>query len=121
MALMKWGIIGGGIMGLTLADRLIKQGHKVTIFESAPDLGGLASSWKLGNVEWDKFYHVILLSDFRTRNMLKDVTAEENSNPMMRRSSTIGTGLHMRAEQALENEPLTNSQEEFKEKENFGL
>ncbi len=74
---MKYGIIGGGIMGLTLADLLIKEGHKVTIFESAPDLGGLASSWKLGNVEWDKFYHVILLSDFRTRNMLKNVGLED--------------------------------------------
>lgn len=72
----KWGIVGGGIMGLTLADRLAKQGHNVTIFEGAPDLGGLVSSWKLGDVEWDKFYHVILLSDFRTRNMLKDIGLE---------------------------------------------
>ena len=77
MAQIKYGIIGGGIMGLTLATRLVKEGHNVTIFESAPDLGGLASSWRLGNVEWDKFYHVILLSDFRTRNMLKNIGLEE--------------------------------------------
>lgn len=72
----NWGIIGGGIMGMTLAHRLSQQGHKVTIFESAPDLGGLASSWKMGEVEWDKFYHVILLSDFRTRAILKDIGLE---------------------------------------------
>lgn len=32
----KWGIIGGGIMGLTLAHQLSQQGYKVTIFEGAP-------------------------------------------------------------------------------------
>ena len=73
----KWGIIGGGIMGMTLAHRLTQLDHKVTLFEGAPDLGGLVSSWKLGDFEWDKFYHVILLSDFRTRNMLKEVGLED--------------------------------------------
>jgi NADPH-dependent glutamate synthase beta subunit-like oxidoreductase len=34
----KWGIVGGGIMGMTLAHRLAQQGHTVTIFESAPEL-----------------------------------------------------------------------------------
>jgi protoporphyrinogen oxidase len=73
----KWGIVGGGIMGMTLAHRLTQQGHTVTIFESAPELGGLVSSWKMGDVEWDKFYHVILLSDFRTRNILKEIGLED--------------------------------------------
>lgn len=73
----KWGIVGGGITGMTLAHRLARQGHKVTVFESAPELGGLVSSWKIGDVEWDKFYHVILLSDFRTRNILKEIGLED--------------------------------------------
>ncbi|MEO8762876.1 MAG: NAD(P)/FAD-dependent oxidoreductase [Ginsengibacter sp.] len=73
----NWGIVGGGIMGMTLAHRLAQQGHSVTIYESAPELGGLVSSWKMGDVEWDKFYHVILLSDFRTRNILKDIGLED--------------------------------------------
>lgn len=30
-----WAIIGGGFLGMTLALRLIQQGHKVTIYESA--------------------------------------------------------------------------------------
>lgn len=74
----KWGIVGGGIMGMTLAHRLAQQGQKVTIYEAAPEMGGLVSSWKIGDVEWDKFYHVILLSDFRTRNLLKEIGLEEN-------------------------------------------
>jgi protoporphyrinogen oxidase len=73
----KWGIVGGGIMGMTLAHRLAQKGHQVKIFEAAPELGGLVSSWKMGDVEWDKFYHVILLSDFRTRNILKDIGLED--------------------------------------------
>jgi len=30
----SWGIIGGGILGMTLALRLSQQGYKVAIFES---------------------------------------------------------------------------------------
>lgn len=72
----KWGIVGGGMMGMTLAHRLSQQGYAVTIIEAAPDLGGLVSSWKLGEFEWDKFYHVILLSDLRTRNILQELELE---------------------------------------------
>lgn len=73
----KWGIVGGGIMGMTLAHRLSQLGHHVTLFEAATELGGLASSWKIGEIECDKFYHVILLSDFRTRNILKEIGLED--------------------------------------------
>src|SRR6476620_11024182 len=73
----NWGIVGGGMMGMTLAHRLSQQGHKVTLFEAAPELGGLVSPWKMNDVEWDKFYHVILLSDSRTRNILKDIGLDD--------------------------------------------
>lgn len=78
MKQQKWGIVGGGIMGLTLAHRLAQQGHQVTLFEAAPEVGGLASSWKIHTFEWDKFYHVILLSDLHTRNILKDLQLDES-------------------------------------------
>ncbi len=80
MGAKKWGIIGGGIMGMTLAHRLSQKGNEVTIFEAAPEIGGLASSWKMGEIEWDKFYHVILLSDFRTRNILEEIGIENEIN-----------------------------------------
>jgi len=67
-------------MGMTLAHRLAQNGDNVTIFEGAPDLGGLVSSWKMGEIEWDKFYHVILLSDFGTRGMLRELGLEEKIN-----------------------------------------
>jgi len=78
MSKKNTGIIGGGIMGMALAQKLSEQGHNVTIFEGAPDLGGLVSSWKLGDFEWDKFYHVILLSDFHTRSMLSELKLEDD-------------------------------------------
>ena len=74
----KWGIVGGGIMGMTLAHNLARQGHHVTILEASQELGGLVSPWKMGDIEWDKFYHVILLSDFRTRGILKDIGLENS-------------------------------------------
>lgn len=78
----SYGIVGGGIMGMTLAWRLTQQGKKVTIFEAAPELGGLTMSWKMpvpggDEVEWDKFYHVILLSDNYTRTILKEIGLDD--------------------------------------------
>lgn len=73
----NFGIVGGGIMGMTLAHRLVQKGHEVTLFEGAPELGGLVSPWRMGDVEWDKFYHVILLSDFRLRSILKEIDLED--------------------------------------------
>ena len=74
----SFGIVGGGIMGMTLAWRLTQQGKKVTLFEAAPELGGLATSWKMDDVEWDKFYHVILLSDSYTRGILKEIGLDDS-------------------------------------------
>jgi protoporphyrinogen oxidase len=80
MQQQNWGIIGGGIMGMTLAHRLAQEGHKVTLFEASPDFGGLASAWKIDNFIWDKFYHVILLSDLRTRNILTEIDLDQKIN-----------------------------------------
>jgi protoporphyrinogen oxidase len=75
-----WGIIGGGIMGMTLALRLVEQGHKVTIYESAGEAGGLASAWQMNDIVWDRFYHVILMSDLNTRKVLKEIGLENEMN-----------------------------------------
>lgn len=68
-----WAIVGGGMLGMTLAMRMAKQGHDVTLIEAAPVLGGLASVWKLGDIEWDRHYHVTLLSDSRLRNLIEEI------------------------------------------------
>lgn len=61
------------MLGLTIARRLAQAGHHVTILEAAPKLGGLASAWQVGDVTWDRFYHVIMLSDQRLRRLLDEL------------------------------------------------
>ncbi len=69
----RWAIVGGGMLGLTLAYRMAKQGHDISLFEAAPTLGGLTSGWSLGEATWEKYYHVILMSDLRLRHLLEEV------------------------------------------------
>ncbi len=74
----RMGIVGGGLLGLSLADRLHKLGHRVTVLEAAPHFGGLAAGWDVGGVRWDKFYHVILQSDSFTHELLRDLGLAED-------------------------------------------
>lgn len=69
----KVAIVGSGFLGLTLALRLSEKGHNVTVFESAPEIGGLASVWQIGDLTWDRHYHVVLLSDSYTRKIIEEV------------------------------------------------
>jgi protoporphyrinogen oxidase len=57
------GIVGGGVLGMTLALRLREQGHEVVVLEGARAAGGLAASQQIAGYTWDRFYHVILQSD----------------------------------------------------------
>lgn len=74
----KFAIAGGGMLGLTLALRMAKQGHDVTLIEAASSLGGLAGVWQIGDVVFDKHYHVTLLSDSRLRNLIEEIGLESD-------------------------------------------
>lgn len=63
-------IVGGGMLGLGLARRLADANHQVTVFEARRDVGGLASAWRLGDITWDRHYHVTLKSDFHTLELI---------------------------------------------------
>ena len=73
-------IIGGGMLGMSLALNLKHKGYQVKIFEAAEKPGGLAEPWNLNGITWDKFYHVILMSDLNTRNLLKELGIDERLN-----------------------------------------
>lgn len=74
----RWAIIGGGLLGMTLAMRLAQRGHSVTIIERSQQLGGLASAWRIGDITWDRHYHVTLLSDEFTRSILVELGLDDD-------------------------------------------
>ena len=74
----NWAIIGGGMLGMTLAYRLAQQGQQVTLFEGEAELGGLASAWQIDDVTWDRHYHVTLLSDLTLRSLLRELHLEQD-------------------------------------------
>ncbi len=73
---MRWAVVGGGMLGLTLALRLRQQGKDVVVFEGADRVGGLAAAWKLGDVVWDRPNHVTLLSDAALHSLLAELGLE---------------------------------------------
>lgn len=73
----RWAIIGGGVLGMLLAHRAAQAGRQVVLFEAAGELGGLASVWQLGDVTWDRHYHVIVPSDSYLRAVLKELDLDD--------------------------------------------
>lgn len=75
---MKVGIVGGGIMGITLGYFLTQQGASVEIFEASPTLGGLAGPILLEDgTAVDRFYHTILSSDSHLRRLCTELGLED--------------------------------------------
>jgi protoporphyrinogen oxidase len=62
---VKVAIIGAGVAGMSAAYDLARAGHQVTLFESAPVAGGLASGFKDERWSWplERFYHHIFTTD----------------------------------------------------------
>jgi protoporphyrinogen oxidase len=70
---MRTGIIGGGILGITLGYFLTKQGAEVTIYEASDTLGGLAGPIKMDGYNLDRFYHAILTSDAHLQSLFTEL------------------------------------------------
>jgi protoporphyrinogen oxidase len=88
---MKAAVIGGGILGLTLAYRLAAQGHRVDLIEAEPALGGLAATHDYGPFFWDRFYHCILPQDTSLIALLADLGLDQDL-----RWTRTGTGYYAR-------------------------
>ncbi|MCK4822838.1 NAD(P)-binding protein, partial [bacterium] len=75
---MKIGIVGSGVLGLTLGYYLQKQRHQVHIYERNSYIGGLACSFDYGKFIWDKFYHVIMSHDHYLLELLHEIGLEKH-------------------------------------------
>jgi protoporphyrinogen oxidase len=62
-AIMRVGIIGGGVAGLGCAYFLSERGHAVELFEQAPCLGGLAGCFDFDGLRVEKYYHFVCRDD----------------------------------------------------------
>ena len=68
------GIVGGGMLGMTLAKRLKEAGlpghaHRGGAVDRRPR----RARHVIGEYTWDRFYHVILLSDLHLRGLLEEL------------------------------------------------
>jgi protoporphyrinogen oxidase len=72
---MNIAIIGAGPAGLAAAYDLTKAKHQVTIFEAAPQVGGLASGFKSPRWNWslEKFYHHWFQSDKSILGLIEEL------------------------------------------------
>jgi protoporphyrinogen oxidase len=68
-------IIGAGPAGLAAAYDLTKAGYKVTLYEGAPEVGGLASGFKAPHWDWtlEKYYHHWFQSDKAILGLIKEL------------------------------------------------
>ena len=75
---MKVGILGGGIMGISLGYFLSKRGIQVEVFEASPIVGGLAGPLTLDDgTKVDRFYHAILSSDSHMRALCEELGIDD--------------------------------------------
>jgi protoporphyrinogen oxidase len=72
---MRVAIIGAGVAGLAAAYDLANAGHQVTIYEAAPEVGGLAAGFRAPEWNWslEKFYHHWFASDKHMLGFIKEL------------------------------------------------
>ena len=68
-------IIGAGPAGLAAAHDLVQAGHRVTIYEAAAEVGGLAAGFKAAGWDWslEKYYHHWFASDRHILGLIREL------------------------------------------------
>jgi protoporphyrinogen oxidase len=101
---------------MTLALRMAQSGRQVTLFESASSLGGLASAWSLGDVVWDRHYHVMLASDRSLCGLLTELGLNDEVRWMETKTGFYSVGRLHSMSNALEflHFPVLNIVDKFR-------
>ena len=76
---MNIAILGAGAAGLSAAYDLAGLGHQVTLYEAAPNTGGLAAGFKEPHWDWtmEKFYHHWFQSDKDVLGLIDEIGARD--------------------------------------------
>jgi len=73
----KIAVVGGGLLGLSIAYKLSKKGISCTVFEKDKGFGGLASGMKYKDFYLEKFYHHWFRSDACIQGLVKELGLSE--------------------------------------------
>lgn len=71
-------VIGGGLAGLAAAYDLARAGEPVTILETAPRFGGLASTIPIEGIHIERFYHFICRADHDLMQLIDELELQEH-------------------------------------------
>jgi protoporphyrinogen oxidase len=91
-------VVGGGVQGMMIAYDLVQHGHRVTLLEAGPSLGGLAGAAHIDelDIDIDRFYHVILSSDRKLMALMEELGIADQLRFRTTRMAFLGKdgGLH---------------------------
>jgi squalene-associated FAD-dependent desaturase len=85
---IKVAIIGGGLAGLAAGSELSSHGIKVTVFETAPQLGGRARSVHWKGLVLDNGQHILLGAYHQTLRLMKKIGLDAEES-LMRQSLNL--------------------------------
>jgi squalene-associated FAD-dependent desaturase len=93
-------VIGGGWAGLAAAVHATRQGHQVTLYEMAPQLGGRARRVEVDGLALDNGQHILIGAYTQTLALMRQVGVD-TEDVLLRRPLSItypdGPGLQLRA------------------------
>ncbi len=89
---MKYGILGGGALGLMAAYRLAQAGQTVMVFEQENVAGGLAAGFRIGDTWLEKYYHHIFRSDKMAIQVIKELELEDRLEWLRPRTVSLVQG-----------------------------
>jgi protoporphyrinogen oxidase len=70
---MEYAVLGGGVLGLTVALRLLQRGERATVYEREPVAGGLAAGFQIGDAWLEKYYHHLFRSDTAMQRLIAEL------------------------------------------------